>query len=269
MQPYQPPPGVAPPARRAVGRRDLTFHRAGRTLPVRVWYPAAAGSDVVPAAAPAAGRFPLMLFSHGLTNQPDDYAPLLTAWARAGLVVAAPRYPHTAWGADAYDPGDIVHQPADASHVVTALLTGDHPLAGHLDADRVGAGGHSAGGITTAGLLSRVRDVRVKAAMIVAGTDFGGTPFLGPPAAVLFVHGARDRTVTWTAGHTVFAAVPWSRAMLTLTRGGHVLRGAELATVTEFSTDFLRWSLYGDPAARRRLPEAARARGVATLDDQL
>ena len=39
--------------------------------------------------------------------------------------------------------------------------------------------------------------------------------------------------------------------------------------VADATVEFLRWSLYGDPAAKRRLPADARAGGVAMLDNRL
>jgi hypothetical protein len=83
------------------------------------------------------------------------------------------------------------------------------------------------------------------------------------------VHGIKDDTVAYAAGHTVFEAVPWSRGMLTITDGGHEIAAGNIAAVSGSTTEFLRWSLYGDPAARRRLPVRAAIGGVATLADQL
>lgn len=272
---YTPPAGTAPAQSFAVGRRDLHVDRGtGRPLPVRIWYPAIGtpGGEPADDPTPAGGRFPVVLFSHGLTTRPTDYAPMLIRWAQVGFVVAGPTYPHTSYGAPHYDPEDIANQPADASHVLGRLLaldTADDPLAGHLDTDRIAAAGHSAGGITTAGLFSAERDDRLRAGIILAGTDFRGTPFTGPPAALLFVHGRRDPSVAYDAARTVFAAVPWPRALLTITAGGHVTTGADFEAVTGTSTEFLRWSLYGDPAARSRIPAKAAVDGVATLDDQL
>jgi poly(3-hydroxybutyrate) depolymerase len=257
---FVPAPGGAPADAAGVGHRDFTFTRGKRRLPVRVWYPAAGDGRT-----PAAGRFPLMLFSHGLTSAPGDYAAILTAWARAGIMVAGPTYPHTSYGAARFDSGDIAEQPHDASAVLTALLAMDDPLAAHIDPARLGAGGHSAGAITTAGLFSRYRDTRLTAGVLVAGTDFRSTPFTGPPAGLLFVHGRKDATVSWAAARTVFAAVPWSRAMLTLPAGRLVLTGADLATAVRTSTEFLRWALYGDAAARARTAPG----GSAGWDDQL
>jgi hypothetical protein len=39
--------------------------------------------------------------------------------------------------------------------------------------------------------------------------------------------------------------------------------------VAETTVEFLRWSLYGDPAAKGRLPAAAARGGLARLDDNL
>jgi fermentation-respiration switch protein FrsA (DUF1100 family) len=269
-EPYVPPPGTAPAHTFAVGVRDLDFNRVGRPLPVRVWYPTPGTPGGSPArgATPATGPFPLVLFSHGLTAQPQDYAPMLIRWARAGIVVAGPTYPHTHYQAPEFNPADIVNQPADASYVITQLLAGG-PLRDHLDPGRLGAAGHSGGGITTVGLFTGARDPRLKAGVVLAGTDLGGAPFTGPPAALLFVHGKRDRTVTYAAAHAVFKAVPWSRAMLTVTNGGHLTNGREFEAVAGTSTAFLRWALYGDPAARVELPSRAAVGHVATLEDDL
>jgi fermentation-respiration switch protein FrsA (DUF1100 family) len=268
---YLPKAGTAPAQAFAVGRRNLTFARGERQLPVRVWYPASGtpGDDPANDAVPAAGAFPVVLFSHGLTSQPDDYAPMLARWAQAGLVVVGPHYPHTAGGVVAFSADDIVNQPADASYVLTQMLALDDPLSAHLDAARIGAAGHSGGGITTAGLFSSERDSRLSAGIILAGTDFRSAPFSGPAAAMLFVHGRQDGTVAYDAGHTVFKAVPWPRAMLTITAGGHVTTPADFETITGTSTDFLRWSLYGDAAAKARIPARAAVNGVATLENQL
>jgi dienelactone hydrolase len=272
--PYTPPPGTAPANAFAVGRRVLPFSRgADRPLPTTVWYPAAGdvprSPDPVDDAPAAAGRFPVVVFSHGLTSQPADYAAMLSRWAQAGFVVAGPTYPKTSYQAADFDALDIVNQPQDASAVLDALLALTDPLGRIIDPDRLAAAGHSGGGITTVGLLSAHRDERLKAGVVLAGTDFQGAPFTGPAAAMLFVHGRKDNTVTYRAGHAVFAAVPWSRAMLSITDGGHVTKAADFEATTSTSTEFLRWALYGDATARTRIPAAARTGDVATLENDL
>jgi dienelactone hydrolase len=271
VTPYVPKPGTAPAQSFAVGRRDFSFPRGDRPLPVRVWYPALGtpGDEPADGLAPATGVFPAVLFSHGLTSQPNDFAAMLTRWAQAGFIVIGPTYPHTSYGAADFDALDVLNQPADASHVLTELLKLSDPLVAHIDSDRIAAAGHSGGGITTAGLLSSKRDKRLKAGIIINGTDFGGAPFAGPAAAVLMVHGRKDDTVAYGAGHTVFQAVPWSRAMLSITDGGHVTSAESFEPVTATSTEFLRWSLYGDAAAKARIPEKSTVNGVATLENEL
>lgn len=243
-----PATGTAPSERFAVKVRKLQFSRGGdRPLPTTIWYPA--GGD---------GPFPVIVFSHGLGSQPSDYSDLLTRWARAGFVVAAPAYPHTSAGVADFDVIDLINQPDDASYVLTRVLALDQkdgdPLRGRLDVDHVAAAGHSGGGITTLGLLTGDRDDRLAAAVVLSGRQVLPAPFTGPAAPVLFVHGKLDTTVRYAEGLAAFNAVPWPRAMLTVPDGGHApTSGKDLDLVAAATIDFWRWSLYGDATARQRL----------------
>jgi fermentation-respiration switch protein FrsA (DUF1100 family) len=259
-----PPAGHAPTSSFAIEERQLLFSR-GRTrpLPTTVWAPVTTN----------AGPFPLILFSHGLTSEPAAYAPLLTAWAKAGFVVAAPAYPHTSRGVAHLDPLDITNQPADASYVISRMIAlngkaGDE-LKDRIDTSRIAAAGHSAGGITTVGMLTGSRDDRLDAGIVLAGERVLNVPFSGPAAPVLFAHGKLDKTVSYANGLAAFRAVPWSRAMLTVTKGGHTMVAHDLGQIVTTTTDFLRWSLYGDPAAKSRLRADATKGGAATFTDQL
>jgi dienelactone hydrolase len=259
-----PAAGSAPAATFPVTERHLALRRgAARPLPTTVWAPAGT----------APGPFPLILFSHGLIARPSDYAQVLSAWAKAGFVVAAPAYPHTATGVAKIDPLDIANQPADASYVISQVLAlntkaGD-ALRGRIDTARIAAAGHSAGGITTVGLFSTDRDDRLDAGVVLAGEKVLPAPFTGPAAPMLFVHGKLDRTVPYARGLAAFQAVPWSRAMLTITNGGHVTGTTGLGPVLTTTTDFLRWSLYGDRAAKARLKADATKGGAGTFIDHL
>ncbi|MGX7670101.1 alpha/beta hydrolase family protein [Plantactinospora sp. DSM 117369] len=274
--------GAAPNRRFAVGVRELSYNRGGdRRLPVTVWYPAdgAPGGSPDRGARVADGRFPVVLFSHGLTGRPSDYRTLLVRWSAAGFVVVAPAYPHTSRGASELQVLDVVNQPADASYVLTRVLALDgkagDPLRGHLAVDRVAAAGHSAGGVTTIGLFTAGRDVRLDAGIVLAGTALGvGTAFTGTAAPQLFVHGQRDDVVSYRAGKAAYDRVPWPKAMLTLPDGDHVgaLLGSDeqaLDVVAGTTIEFLRWTLYGDGRALRRLPTQAAQGGLATLDERL
>lgn len=240
--------GEAPSAAFAVKTRKLQLSRGkDRPLPTTVWYPAA-----------GKGPFPVIIFSHGLTAAPSDYANILARWARAGFVVAAAAYPHTSAGVADFDVIDLLNQPADASYVLTQVLALDgkagDPLAGRLDRDHLAAAGHSGGGITTLGMLSGTRDDRLTAAAVLAGRQVLPGTFTGSAIPVLFVHGERDETVRYADGLAAFKAVPWPKGMLTLPGAGHVVTGGkDFDLVADATADFWRWTLYGDAGAQRRL----------------
>ncbi|MFI9643641.1 alpha/beta hydrolase family protein [Micromonospora sp. NPDC051925] len=272
--------GTAPAEAFAVGVRQLKLNRGGdRPLPVTLWYPArgTAGEAAQRDATAATGRFPVVAFSHGLNGRPADYQALLTRWAAAGFVVAAPAFPHTGKGSDG-NVLDVLNQPADVSYVLDKVLAletkaGD-PLRGRLATDRVAAAGHSAGGATTIGLFTTWRDKRLAAGVVFAGTGLGvGTAFAGAAAPQLIVHGQADKVVDYAAGKAVYDAVPWPKAMLSLPKGDHgqalLGDGAALRVVSDTTVEFLRWTLYGDEAAKDRIPAEAARGGLATLDDRL
>ncbi|MEH1100227.1 alpha/beta hydrolase family protein [Micromonospora sp. CPCC 205561] len=274
------PAGSAPERAFAVGVRQLELNRDGvRPLPVTVWYPAAGKPGGRPArsAEGATGRFPVVMFSHGLSARPTDYERLLTRWAAAGFVVAAPTFPHTARGGDG-NVLDVLNQPADVSYALTQVLALDaeagDPLAGRLATDRVAAAGHSAGGVTTIGLFTAGRDERLDAGVVFAGTALGvGTAYAGAAAPQLFVHGEADEVVEYAAGRAVYDRVPWPKAMLSLPKGDHgralLSDGAALRVVSDTTVEFLRWSLYGDETAKGRIPTDAARDDLATLDNRL
>lgn len=248
-------PGRAPAGDFAVQVRKLSLSRgADRPLPTTVWVPR------------GEGPFPLIVFSHGLGGTPDDYAELLTAWAKAGFVVAAPAFPHTSAGAAEFNVLDLLNQPADATYVITRVLAG---LRGRVDPARVAAAGHSGGGVTTLGMFSGKRDERLDAGVVLAGRQIFVSPFTGSAAPLLFVHGRQDPTVAYADGRAAYDAAPWPKAFLTVTEGGHVASGRELDVIAATTTDFWRWSLYGDRSAKGRLGADAKRGGLATLTDKL
>ncbi|MEH1168579.1 alpha/beta hydrolase [Micromonospora sp. CPCC 205539] len=260
---------AVPTARRApegsytVGVRTLSLDpRSARPLPVTVWYPAAPGGV-------AAGRFPLVIYSHGLGSRPDLHAGLTTRWAAAGFVVAAPAYPHTRQGAPHFTRADVRNQPADAWRLIRHLgrldTDPDDPLAGHLALDSIAAAGHSAGGFTTTGMFSEGHPARLRAGIVIAGGGLPGS-FAGPVAPMLFVHGTADPVVPVAVGQAAYRRTPGPAVFLSLLGQDH---GAYLtpghpgfAPVLAATTDFLRWALYDDAAARARLEADA---GTPTL----
>jgi fermentation-respiration switch protein FrsA (DUF1100 family) len=228
------------------------FHRSGRVLPTLVYAP-------VPA-----GRYPVVVFGHGLMGEPADYTALLTRWAAAGFVVAAPAFPDTNRSAAHFSLLDVPNQPADIGMVLSGLVTlpRTDPVARRLDRDHVAVAGHSAGAITALGVLTddgpEGRDRRFTAGVILAGNLLGvGQTFSAPPVPVLFVHADHDPIVPYATGVAAYQRVPWPKALLTLPGDEHSEPYADpadrsFATVRAATTDFLRSSLYGDPAALRR-----------------
>lgn len=277
--PAAPVDGRAPGSTFAVGLRTLQLRNGStRPLPTTVYYPATGSTPVgtARAGAPVApGRFPVVVFSHGLSGLPAVYAGLLTRWAAAGFVVAAPAYPHTSFGVVAFDLLDVVNQPADASAVLTGVLglSPSDALSGHIDASRAAAAGHSAGGITTVGLFTAHRDARLRAGIVLAGNGLGmGDVYSGQSASLFFVHGRKDPTVSYASGRAAYEHVPWTKAMLTLPNDGHTdpyLRtgATSFVAVAAATTDFLRFTLYGDAAARARI--GADAGTVGSVEDRL
>jgi dienelactone hydrolase len=243
--------------------RTLALSRgADRPLRTLVFYPAAtptgpasketAGEPVEPRrnASPAASRFPLVLFSHGLRGTTERYAPAAATWAAAGFVVAAPAYPHTNEHAKRYNPADIVNQPGDAAYVIKNLRRLDRtpgdPLNGHIDVDRVAAVGHSAGGYTTIGLFAGKHPSWLRAGVVIAGWPARGA-FAGPPATMLFLQGDHDTVVPPAQGRTAYDAVPWVKSFVLLPDSGHadymVPGGHAYAEMDRLVIDFLRRTL--------------------------
>ncbi|WP_442791410.1 alpha/beta hydrolase family protein [Micromonospora sp. NBC_01739] len=260
-------PGAAPQVQYAVGVRTFVLDPgSARPLPVTLWYPTQ-GSQV------AEGRFPVVLYSHGLASLPELHAGLTSRWAAAGFVVAAPAYPHTRRGAAEFSRADVRHQPADGWRVIRHLVRLDRraadPLAGHLDVQRIAAAGHSAGGFTTSGMFTSGRPARLRAGIVIAGGGMAGS-FAGPPAPMLFVHGTADPVVALSVGRAAYRRTTGPASFLSLLGQGH---GEYLTPgrpgFTQFlgtTTDFLRWTLYGDQQAARRLPTHAHPPTLATLE---
>ncbi len=197
--------------------------KPSRTLVTTIWYPAHASGSV---AAGGNVPYPLIVFAHGLGGSPQEYQQLLTAWAAAGYVVAAPLFPlsssQTPGGPDG---GDIGNQPGDMSFVIDQVLGAsaapNGPLSGLVDPNEIGAAGHSNGAITTLGLVadSCCLDTRVKAAVVMAGTTEGlgrGSYELTKAPPLLVVSDVHDGLVPYADAVAVFNGARGPKALLTL-----------------------------------------------------
>ena len=197
--------------------------KPSRTLVTTIWYPERTSGSV---ATSGEGPYPLIVFAHGLGGSPKEYQQLLTAWAAAGYVVAAPLFPlsssQTPGGADG---GDIGNQPGDMSFVIDQVLSASAaptgPLSGLVDSNEIGAAGHSNGAITTLGLVANscCRDVRIKAAVVMAGTTEGlgrGSYDLAKAPPLLVVSDVHDGLVPYADAVAVFNGARGPKALLSL-----------------------------------------------------
>ncbi|NGO70920.1 alpha/beta hydrolase family protein, partial [Streptomyces boncukensis] len=206
-----------------------------------------------PGAPVAEGAFPVCNFTHGYTSSPQNSEAVIRPLAAAGFVVPAPHFQ--------FDFDDVYsgRQSLDVSEILTrtlALNESDDPLAGHIDpAAGVGVSGHSLGGMTTHGLLTAWPDDRVTAAIPMSTVDLGD-PDGTVAANVLFIHGDRDSTCPIAEARRAYGELPAPKAFLTFLGGSHTSFWGDSRTPATF-VDWMRWSLYGDTAARDRLPEDA------------
>jgi dipeptidyl aminopeptidase/acylaminoacyl peptidase len=247
-------------------------------LVTTIWYPAdgptaSATPQLNATPAHSGAPYPLIVFAHGYSTEPHQYEGLLSEWAAAGFVVAAPLFPLTGSKSPCGPVmGDTVNQPTDMSYVVTSVLalsagTGG-PLTGLVDANEIGAAGHSDGALTALGLVANTccHDARIKAAAILAGTAeaFPGGRYdftLAPP--LLIIHGSNDSSVPYEGGVDVFNRAQAPKGLLTITGGEHS-SAASPGNMGRAAIDFFHAYLHGDAAAMARLPNDGQP-GVSTM----
>ena len=241
-----------------------------RALTTSIWYPAAIRASAAPASnAPpdtGGGPYPLIVFSHGLGTVPRDYESLLSTWAAAGFVVAAPKFPLTSLGTPGgVDTADVYNQPGDVSFVISVMLlasaAGSGPLSGMISPNDVGVAGHSEGAITTLGFFNTCcRDPRVKAAAAFSGDPepypAGHYVFDGQPP-MLVVHGTKDGFLPYSQMVSVFNKQKGPKVLLSLIGANHgnwiQPRSKWFTSVARTSTDFFRRYLDGSEQAGARI----------------
>jgi predicted dienelactone hydrolase len=255
-----------------------------RSLTVELWYPAvpAAGAAhavyvdslvseppappaqfriqglAVRDAPPAAGRFPLVIVSHGYGNVPVVMSWLTENLASKGYVVAAIRHEDQYLNRAAF-PNAVLRRPLDIAFVARELQRMHGGDGGLIDPARIALIGYSmggygvlaAGGATldpAGGLVSGVPggvllpfarggeqraalqapDVRAIVALAPAGGDFGAFGARGIAdiaAPLLLIAGDRDLTVNYQGGARTYfdQAVNTQRYLLTFHGAGHAI----------------------------------------------
>jgi dienelactone hydrolase len=249
---------------RPTGTPGVAYYHPQRALPTDVYLP------------PVGGPRPLIVLAHGVDGAPRKFSLLLHAWANAGFVAAAPRFPATA---DAADGGvgwnglnDYKQQPADVSFVITQLLRSD--IADRIDASRIAVAGMSLGGGTIYGLIDNTCcvDPRIKAAAIFDGIRL---PFSGTTEAnrvpVLIMHGDHDPRVNYSTAVSSYASSAPPKWFVTLIGGLHSQAYEDApspfdAIVTRVTIDYWQRTLLGDAAAGSRLLRDATVPGLARVE---
>jgi len=205
-----------------------------RTLVTTIWYPAEGTPTPTPVPGATAdqsgGPYPLIVFGHGLGGTPQYYEALLTRWAAAGYVVAAPLFPLTHAGTPGgLDQDDQFNQPADVRFVVTSMLAANAetagPLHGMVSPAEIGVSGQSDGAVTALALLnSCCADGRVKAVEVISGDPetypHGQYRYSGNPPT-LIAHGTVDPLLPYNQMVSFFNMMTGPKAFLSMAGADH------------------------------------------------
>ncbi|MDX6480015.1 MAG: hypothetical protein QOG85_525 [Gaiellaceae bacterium] len=226
-----------------------------RPVTTEFWYPPARLGS---------GPFPLVVFGHGFASTPWWYRRLLSYWAAAGYVVAAPIFPlgnQNAPGGP--DESDLVNQPADMSFVITKVLKASagttSPLSGLVDPEKVAVAGQSDGAMTAFGAAYErpFYDYRIRAALVLSGAILGPHSWVehtGVP--LLAVQGSADRVNLPIYARRLFWNVGRPKFFLLLRGAGHLapytVPGEPFATVMHTTIAFLNHYLGGGTLAAIR-----------------
>lgn len=236
-----------------------------RYLPTTVWYPAGVGGRGYDqgSVAPAAGRFPLVVFAHGYNANPATYQPFLHTLAAAGYVVAAPTFPTSHYINGVTMPprsnAEMVSQAYDMSAVISGVQwrvsRGWWPLARVVDTAHVGVVGHSDGAMTVPGmqLTTGYSDWRPKATVVMSGADLpmpGGVYGVRRTTPVMVEQATQDPYNGYINGLNLFNGVQGRpKTMLSVSGYYHIwplIGNDRVADLTRRSTlDFLNWQLKG------------------------
>ena len=72
----------------------------------------------------------------------------------------------------------------------------------------------------------------------------------------MFVHGDRDSTPSYSSARQAYTEMNWPKAFLTFVGGSHTSFWSD-QRFPRTVVDWARWTMYGDTAARDRLPADA------------
>ncbi len=222
---------------------------------------------------------PLIVWANGGCVRYDAvWESLLDSWAGAGFVAVAPTIP-----ADGEDPRTDLTSVEDQAMAIDWAYAENaregSPYAGHFDLDSIVAAGNSCGGIVALNLASR--DSRVSAVFVLSGSS---TIPGSPEEAAAAIMGNILVPVGYAVGGPEDIASANARqdyALLPAGVPGYLARRSEgdhrtvstdpgiLEEVAQISTNWIDFTLYGNPQVRQTLQEnpcASCDPGVWTID---
>ncbi len=206
-----------------------------RDLQTTIWFPQEPGGS----GQVAAGRHPLIIYSHGFSGMRDESKYLVKQLASHGYIVAAADYPltnlRTPSGPNLLD---VQNQPGDISFLIDTFLEWDasegDAFQGRIDAERIGAMGLSLGGMTTSLVTYHptLRDPRIHAAASIAGPGdlFGPAFYRNANTPFMMISGTADALVDYEA-HALTLLDRVSNATLVLIDGASHLGFAHSANL--------------------------------------
>jgi pimeloyl-ACP methyl ester carboxylesterase len=222
---------------------------------------------------------PVIVWANGGCVRYDAvWESLLASWARAGFVTVAPTVP-----ADGDDPRTDLTSVEDQAMAIDWAYAENArdggPYAGHFDLDRIVAAGNSCGGIVALSLASR--DSRVSSVFVLSGSSaIPGSPEEAATAIMgnilvpvgYAVGGPEDIASTYARQDYTLLPVGVPGYLARRSKGDHRTVSTDpdiLAEVAEISTNWIDFTLYGNPAVRQKLREnpcASCDRGIWEID---
>jgi dienelactone hydrolase len=172
--------------------------------------------------ASRAGRFPVVLFSHGYGGFPEQSSFLTAHLATWGFVVAAPDHVSrdlaaAIQGPPPAAPTDVEDLQATISWLDSQDADPASPLYRRLDLGRLATLGHSAGGGAVVDLAAS--DQRVRAFVSMAGVTDVSLPRKGLPG--LLLAGAQDMAVPASQVASLYDLLPPPKRLVVIGQSGH------------------------------------------------
>ena len=155
-----------------IGFREIRVEAGGERMVAALWYPSLAPSgrtrsgpfsmNATRDAPPAAGRFGLVLISHGTGGTHLGHRGTAIRLAQAGYIAAAPDHAGDSWRDGRYSgtAANWLRRPRQLSAVLDRLLA-DPEFGPRIDPERIAALGHSAGGYSVLALIGGRADMTV------------------------------------------------------------------------------------------------------------